>query len=102
MRLGYTFFRKIFAASLHSNGDEVGIRQENPGKVHIQPFVLNSELQSQIVGFCKNVGFNYCAFDFIFDGKKYWLVDITPNGSWYACDKNSYLSTQMYEILQSK
>jgi len=81
----------VFSISLHSSGNQVDIREENPDKVDIQKFDLDKKTQKHIKILCTSIGFNYYTFDFIFDGKEFWLVDIIPNGSWYAFDKNKAL-----------
>lgn len=94
--LGFTLTLMLRTNSLYSD-----IRELSKSDIEIEEVDCPKEVKQSIDKFCESCGLSYCCFDFVYNDGQYFLLDITPNGSWefFKNDKNPEISIRFSKIL---
>lgn len=78
----YFFYDEVFSIKLISSVNYSDIREVSQNYLDASIISIPKILSDSIKSFCKGEKINYCCFDFIVKDSSFYLVDITPNGTW--------------------
>lgn len=85
----YYLLGKFLAIKLETTTKYIDIRCLSKKYIKMEYFECPNEIKNKVILFCKDMNFTYCCFDFIVQDSNFYLIDITPNGSWMFYEKNS-------------
>jgi hypothetical protein len=95
----YYLLGNILSLKIFSKIQYTDIRDVSKQHLSIEFFSIPSIISSKIIRYCKFLNISYCSFDFIYRNGSYYLIDITPNGSWRFYDTNDIITDWMANIL---
>jgi RimK-like ATP-grasp domain len=73
---------RVFAAATEATDDSIDWRSE-PRKQHWVPIEIPSDVMHAVLTFCRNLGLNFAAIDFVISEDSEWFfLEINPNGQW--------------------
>jgi hypothetical protein len=79
----YYLLGKMLTIKLETELEHIDIRDLEKKEIRVEIYKLPSLLNKLIKKFCVKEDFSYCSFDFIFANNNFYLLDVTPNGSWF-------------------
>ncbi len=70
-------------------GEKAGIdwRYSKGITKNMHPYILPNEVEKDLISCFTKMGIRFCTFDLVFDGEKYYLLDVNHNGQWIFSDE---------------